>query len=342
LKRILVAALALTACGQTTVGVAARVGDATIETSTVAGRVARTYENEVFAQRNPKDAFQRDLLSAMVRRELLREAGRREGISVSEADVTKEIDRRVEISGGRRQFELQAAASGVPVEDIRPAIHAFLLEVELGDHLVEDIVVTEEQLRAQYRKQLPTHDQAEIAHILLRDERRARTVARLAREPGADFAKLAARYSVDDESATNGGELGVIGNGGGRFAKEFEEAVFSAQTGDIVGPVRTVTQGDAKIVGYEIIKIIRRVTRTFEQVRDDVRRSIVGEEADKRVNALLAELAGELGVRINPRFGRWDGGQLAVVPDGDSLSTPSPEPGGNLPPGGPPGGVPPQ
>lgn len=62
---------------------------------------------------------------------------------------------------------------------------------------------------------------------------------------GEDFAELAVIHSKDP-SADNGGDLGYFSKGD--MVKEFEEAAFSADTGGIVGPVKTT-------FGYHIIKV---------------------------------------------------------------------------------------
>lgn len=79
----------------------------------------------------------------------------------------------------------------------------------------------------------------------------AREIAAKARA-GQDFAKLAADYSKDASNAQKGGELGWFGKG--RMVKEFEDAAFKANTGQIVGPVKTS-------FGYHIIKVVAKDKR---------------------------------------------------------------------------------
>ncbi len=55
---------------------------------------------------------------------------------------------------------------------------------------------------------------------------------------GEDFAELAANYSEDPGSGTNGGDLGWFGEG--VMVKPFEEAAFGASVGTLVGPVETM------------------------------------------------------------------------------------------------------
>lgn len=63
---------------------------------------------------------------------------------------------------------------------------------------------------------------------------------------GKDFADLAKTYSTEPGASKSGGELGWFTRG--RMVKEFEDACFTAKTGDMVGPIMTQ-------FGYHIIKI---------------------------------------------------------------------------------------
>lgn len=325
---VLAAALLLAGCGRTTAGVAARVGDTSIETGTFARRVARAYENATFAQQTPRDAYQRDLLTAMVRARIIEVAAKRNGITVTDDAIDKRVAEVVAAYGGQKAFEEGLPTRGFRPSDVPGVLRTELLERALGDKLVADLTVSDAQLQAEYKKQLPNLDVARVAHILLRAPAEARKVAALAKKPGADFAALAKKYSLDTETKDAGGDLGQVGNGEGRFAKAFEQAVFNAGSGDVVGPVRTVTQGAAKVVGYEIIHVVDRHTQTFESVRDDLRRSVLADQRSQRMNALVSELAGELGVRVNPRFGVWDSQRLGIVAgDDNKLSSPAPVPG---------------
>jgi parvulin-like peptidyl-prolyl isomerase len=81
------------------------------------------------------------------------------------------------------------------------------------------------------------------AHILVQKESLAKEIAdRLAK--GESFAKLAEQYSIDG-SRKQGGDLGEFGRG--VMVKEFEQAAFALEKGQVSGIVKTQ-------FGYHIIK----------------------------------------------------------------------------------------
>jgi len=62
---------------------------------------------------------------------------------------------------------------------------------------------------------------------------------------GEKFAKMARQFSTDSGSAKRDGSLGYFGRG--KMVKEFENAAFALQTGEISEPIKTQ-------YGYHIIK----------------------------------------------------------------------------------------
>ena len=67
-------------------------------------------------------------------------------------------------------------------------------------------------------------------------------------EAGEDFTKVAAEHSQCPSGKT-GGDLGEFGPG--QMVAEFDEVVFSAETGKVHGPIKTD-------FGYHLIEITSR------------------------------------------------------------------------------------
>jgi peptidyl-prolyl cis-trans isomerase C len=87
--------------------------------------------------------------------------------------------------------------------------------------------------------------QVHAAHILVKREDKAKEL--LAKINGGDsFSDLAQKFS-DCPSGKKGGDLGWFGRG--QMVKEFENAAFDGQKGQVVGPVKTQ-------FGFHLIKVL--------------------------------------------------------------------------------------
>ncbi len=87
-------------------------------------------------------------------------------------------------------------------------------------------------------------NKAKASHILVKSEEQAKEILKRL-NAGESFEKLATEYSFCP-SKKRGGSLGEFGRG--MMVKEFEQAVFNAKKGEIVGPVKTQ-------FGWHIIKV---------------------------------------------------------------------------------------
>ncbi len=166
----------------------------------------------------------------------------------------------------------------------------------------DSIRISEAELRAHYQKNLTSYreeEQVHARHILISTQAatpgiEARAKARAdslhkAIEGGADFADLAVRFSEDPQSAGSAGDLGWFGRG--RMVREFEQAAFALEQGDISPVVKSS-------FGYHIIRLDDRKparVRPYEEVRVEIRGQLAQARADtlarRAANALRRQLA---------------------------------------------------
>jgi peptidyl-prolyl cis-trans isomerase D len=99
-------------------------------------------------------------------------------------------------------------------------------------------------------------------------------------QAGEDFADLAKKFSEDEASAPQGGNLGPFPRG--QMFKTFEDAAFALKPGVISGLVRSGA-------GYHIIKVLSHETPTKQSSRPMLIRSIQLDKAGEILKAKSAE-----------------------------------------------------
>jgi peptidyl-prolyl cis-trans isomerase D len=143
--------------------------------------------------------------------------------------------------------------------------------------------------------QYQTPEQIRASHILLntagKDEaavqKQAEDLLKQVRA-GADFAALAMKFSEDEGSKVNGGDLDYFSRG--RMVPEFETAAFGLQPGQVSDVVKSQ-------FGFHIIKVVDKkagVTRTFDEVRPQIEQQLKAQRTDQQLTARANELAGRI------------------------------------------------
>ena len=294
------AVLLLSGCGSESVrpGAAALVGDQRISVDDLRELVDRGLSDPQAEEAVGQDvaAFQRQALSRMINSEVLEAAAEREGVSVTAGDVEAQLEDFAEQAGGMEALEAQASQNGIAPEDLRPFLRDVVLEQALADALTEDVDIPDAQLQQLYEQNIAQYDRVRSRHILVEDEAQAREVLAQVQQDPSRFEELAAELSLDTSNKDDGGELGFAGRG--QFVPEFEQFLFGSQPG-AVGLVQTQ-------FGWHVIEVLERDTTTLEQARPELRRAALQQQRAVATGELLREIATDLGVTVNPRFGRWD------------------------------------
>jgi len=119
--------------------------------------------------------------------------------------------------------------------------------------------VTEKDVKDNYKPEI------KVSHILVKDEKTAKEVKEKVNN-GEDFAALAKQYSEDTGSKEQGGE--ITGFAPGQMVKEFEEAAYKLDAGQVSEPVKTT-------YGYHIIKVTdKKELKPFDEVKDQIRKDL--------------------------------------------------------------------
>lgn len=271
------------------------------------------------------------ILDAMMSDKLVLAQAVLDSVDIPQEEVTRRLEQQVKMLarryGSEQKLEQAAGMSIAQMkrefrEDIRKRLMIEMIQqqkfgvVEVTHREVVEFFQT-------YADSLPpVPEQVELRQIAMfprvtdafRDAARDKTRRLLdSLKGGADFAELAKRYSDDVGSARNGGSLGLARRG--VFVKEFEEAAFNLEVGQLSEVVETQ-------FGFHIIKLAERKGEAIVPLHILIKVQKTGESDQSVIDSLNALrqriLDGasfeELALRYSEdEDSRKSGGSLGVV-----------------------------
>ncbi len=175
-----------------------------------------------------------------------------------------------------------------------------LIRTRINELMAGNSAPTDSEAKAYYDEHLAdfkTPATVSMRHIELKTEADARKVLALAKAKGADWNKLAAAWSQDTLTRSNGGNLGTVTREGGFSSlgpqPALAESAMALGEGKIGGPYRTNR-------GWHVIKVesVRPdAERPFDQVRSYIVRQLTQEKQQKFYLDQLDRLKKRLGVQ---------------------------------------------
>lgn len=255
---------------QTIDGIAAVVGNEVILVSDLNTLIAQySFQNKVNVYKDP--ALLKTLSSQMLQRMI----DEKVLLIKADEDTIRADDDRVEqiLTQQVNNFIQQVGTTekleeyyGMPLpkikKEMRQQIANRLIIEQLRQKRFSNIKVSRREVEnfyEQYQDSLPKVDETvDISHILIQvtpsDESYQAAYDKITRiqtmlAEGQDFLALAKQYSEDPSVASNNGDLGWVSRGD--LVKEFEEAAFALQDGEISDIVQTQ-------FGFHLIQLVER------------------------------------------------------------------------------------
>lgn len=239
--------------------IVARVNDQPITLAQLNGMIAQ------FGGQGDPNAVRSLALQTLIEQTLIRQTAAAQGVTVSDVELDAEMQANIAQAGGAQAWESWLTSNGYTQDSFRDSLRDTLITLRMRDQLTADLNGDVPQVHAR--------------HILLATEQEALDVLRRLQN-GDDFAALAAVYSRDVTTRTNGGDLGW-------FAYDellepvLADQAFALQPGEIVGPVQTG-------LGFHILQSLERGDRPLTE---DKRAFVAQARFENWLTRLMAEAA---------------------------------------------------
>ncbi|CAH2462394.1 MULTISPECIES: peptidylprolyl isomerase PrsA [Bacillus] len=195
---------------------------------------------------------------------------------VSDEEAKKQVDAAKEQMGDK--FKVALEQVGLKNEDELKE----KMKPEIALEKAIRATVTDKDVKDNHKPEM------KVSHILVKDEKTAKEVKEKINN-GEDFTALAKQYSEDTGSKEQGGE--IAGFAPGQTVKEFEEAAYKLDAGQVSEPIKTS-------FGYHIIKVTdKKELKPFDEVKDSIRKDLeqqrlqdaTGKWKQQVINDLLKE-----------------------------------------------------
>jgi foldase protein PrsA len=199
------------------------------------------------------------VLEFLIRGNWIEQETDKQKVSVADKDVQKQIDAAVKQAfqnpGDFQKFLLR---SGLTQADVFYQQRNQLLQQKLTEKVTKaQGKVSDAQISAYYEKnksKFATPERRDLRIVLTKTQAKA-AQAKRALDSGQSWTSVTKKFSVDQASKAQGGKLTGVAKG--QQEKALDDAIFKAQKGKLVGPVKTQ-------FGYYVLEV-SKVTAAKQQ-----------------------------------------------------------------------------
>lgn len=229
-------------------------------------------------------------LDELIMKELVRQEAAKKNITVTAADIDKEIETYKTNFGSEENLNLALTQSGMTMELLRENIEMNQLLTKI---LEPEVKVTDEQVKQTFEENkasFDTPEQVRASVILVKTEAEANEIIKELKA-GKDFAELAKSKSLDEATKTNGGDTDFFARG--EREEAVENAAFKLAKDEISGAVKTSE-------GYQVIKLTDRKeahSATLEEKKEEIRKTLVSQQVSQLSGSWLNEVRSKADIK---------------------------------------------
>ena len=233
------------------------------------------------------DALKGQVMQFLVSANWIELEAKERGIEATDKTVKSQFEQQKKQSfTNDKQYREFLKASGQTEEDLLFRVELDYLSNEIRKKIVAGKgKVTDKDIQAYYdknKKRFAQPERRDLAVVLTRNKAQAER-AKAALEDGQTFKQVARRYSIDDASKSQGGTLPGIAKG--QQEKALDDAVFSADRGELTGPVKTQFGWYV----FEVTDVTPASQQSLADSKETIRNLIKSEREQKALDAFVKE-----------------------------------------------------
>jgi foldase protein PrsA len=226
-------------------------------------------------------------LQFLISSEWLQQEAKKRKITASDKEVQTTFQQQKKQSFPKeKDYQKFLQTSGQSEADLLFRVRLSVLTNKLQQSIVKSKgTVTDQQISDYYNKNKQRFAQPETRdlQVVLAAKKPKADAALKAIKSGTPWAKVAKKYSTDDASKSQGGKLPGVTKG--QQEKTFDAAIFSAQKGKVLGPVKT----QFGFYVFRVTKITAAKQQTLAEVKTTIKNLLMSQGQQKALNDFVKD-----------------------------------------------------
>ena len=212
-----------------------------------------------------------DILKQMIEEKLISQEAKARNIEITKGEIENRLKDTKARFPSESEFEIALKNQGMTLDKLKERIKENLLAKRLIDQeVMTKVLIDDKEIEEFYKKHMEEFkepDKIRVSHILIKSKGDEQESLKKINDisvklhSGASFSELAKKFSEDESSRENSGNLGIIKRGD--MVPEFEAAAFSLKEGNFSDVVKTP-------LGYHIIKVDAIIPGRYYSITDEI------------------------------------------------------------------------
>jgi parvulin-like peptidyl-prolyl isomerase len=262
------------------------------------------------------------IVNYLVQNQVIADKAAEMKVTVTDKAFQERMKQIIQQVGGQKKLDKLLKEQNVTQPQLEQQLKAQMLQDAVQKKVYADIKVSDADVKKYFENpaneaQFNVPESIDARHVLVKTKAEADKVRALleADNTDANWKKVAAEYSTDTGSKSNGGSLGNFPKG--RMVKPFEEAAFALKINEISQPVKSQ-------FGYHVIEVTKKTegtTQTLEQAKTTIEQQLKYQKQSTAWEDWLKGAMAAVGIAYAPGF---DPATLTTSPSPAASASASP------------------
>src|SRR4051794_11011026 len=231
------------------------------------------------------DALKQQVMQFLVSAEWIAQEADKQGVKVSNKEVQKQFqDQKKQSFQKEADYQKFLQNSGMTEADLLFRVKLDVISNDVRTKILKGKdKVTDAQIASYYNKNKQRFAQPErrdLEVVLTRTKAKA-AAAKAALDGGQKWSAVAKKYSIDEASKAQGGKLPGVAKG--QQEKAFDDAIFGAKKGAIVGPVKT----QFGYYVFRVTKITPASQQSLAQTKETIKNLLKSQNQQNALNKFV-------------------------------------------------------